>query len=101
MDFQCRQLRVGREVQIERPFVAVATRIVHHECRERLRQRVHVLQSADVGAGRVGWDGRVRLEGARVWWLSRRREATANGPRVQHKEGIGDGDVGERGKVYG
>ena len=101
MDFQCRQLRVGREVQIERPFVAVTTRIVHHQRRERLRQRVHVLQSADVGAGRVGWDGRVRLEGARVWWLSRRREGTANGPLVQHKEGIGDGDVGERGKVYG
>ena len=101
MDLQRRQLRVGREVQIERSFVAVTTRIVHHQRRERLRQRVHVPQSADVGAGRVGWNGRVRLEGACVWWLSRRREATANGPFVQHKERIGDGDVGEQGKVYG
>ena len=97
MDLQRRQLRVGREVQIERSFVAVTTRIVHHQRRER----VHVPQSADVGAGRVGWNGRVRLEGACVWWLSRRREATANGPFVQHKERIGDGDVGEQGKVYG
>ena len=101
MDFQRRQLRVGREIQIERPFVAVAAGFIHHQRRERLRQRVHLRQSADVGTGRMGWNGRVRLEGSRVWWLSRQREGTANDPTVQHKKGIGNGDVGERGKVYG